>query len=802
MSLPRYQFAHGNSEHISIGTLNAVGYDTTNNTIKFKNDQRQYNQKCKLEPITKISQVFPNTFFKQYQTPLKSFQAHIDRMKSYYSVNYYDSQVDLDLLDSHLLNELKRNQKELYYDRFAGNKLHLYDNQTQLACVRGKSMNKLALYEVNELHNYVHLPTRTIGSATFQTPIHHITSFKPHYQTKQLSSHQDKLQLEYTTKLFNSEPMHVATNPYLSSKAAIVLDDGSIHLWDLSTDSVIEWMESDMIKSESEPYNWKSCQYGSHPQSLIIAKPNDISIHDLRMNPYSTTSIYSVQDTSFITDFKLNPTQAFQIGFVTYNHTSLIDIRYPTSPLLEWELNDSYEHQNHIEFLPSPLNPSDTSTFYTWGRYFTDIVTYSYHQGDAQPPTCTNIQQIPSYYHHPTIKHRPSDLIPSQYMEPIGFTQNLLENIRNPLWCPLIGSQFKQSEQVTTVYHLNYEGALYAQSFTYKNLDETEVSVAAKIVDDIEVWVTDKVRKLAKCSLPKNHLADHEILDFKPILKFCNDTIDRNKDKYLDLDTLKIPELTDTAISMYEMLTYGNESAIQYTDNMYPILPTINNFQQLQTQQLHHLITTSNPNHQFLELSTPPTITEYLNSVQPVPELNPSSTNSTFDYAKQLIEQDLHYSNQIYLPNSDHLEIIDDTTITNHKSILKTSILKSPIELEGITSWLRTQWNQEILPYTSEGESMYETDDGIFKSTLDTQTASQLLSSSQIITSQQIKSQTLNLKSATMVHSNPSQFSQFSQFSSPFTASAQQLSQRFSNALHSQSESQSQPAKKKRKKGF
>lgn len=86
------------------------------------------------------------------------------------------------------------------------------------------------------------------------------------------------------TLSFGFEPVHVAYNTHLSSQAAVMLPNGAVNLWELETQNSITWSAGgteyvfDDVKD-----TWKTCEFGAHPRTLLLADRNAVALGDLRV---------------------------------------------------------------------------------------------------------------------------------------------------------------------------------------------------------------------------------------------------------------------------------------------------------------------------------------------------------------------------------------------------------------------------------------------------------------------------------------------------------------------------------------
>lgn len=166
----------------------------------------------------------------------------------------------------------------------------------------------------------------------------------------QLQNDSSELKMHVIKDLkFDSEPAHVASNHAIPGQAAILLKRGQVLIWDAKGANYITWSNSESNETQS----WQACEFGSHPRTIFLSQYRQIDFADLRAPSTShRTCIFKTKNTEFINSFKRNPKKPFHVAVATNTRMLLLDSRYTRAPMLDWDLNSSYETQTIIEFMP------------------------------------------------------------------------------------------------------------------------------------------------------------------------------------------------------------------------------------------------------------------------------------------------------------------------------------------------------------------------------------------------------------------------------------------------------------------
>ncbi|KAI9353784.1 hypothetical protein BDR26DRAFT_849229 [Obelidium mucronatum] len=207
-----------------------------------------------------------------------------------------------------------------------------------------------------------------------------------------------------------AEPLHLAFNPTIPCEAAWICSDRSIHVWDLLSAPVNPHQRTRTIKNGGDSaeietqlfsnqsllyrhnsYKWKGLEYAWHPRILFIGEAKTVSLLDLRSpvetllpfytpSPSSSFSSSSSPVNYFLRGIATNPLNSFELGICGTESTSLLDTRYPKSPVMEWAINDPDDGPEGITFFKS----GNESALVTWNRRHGDISVFPFSSYESK----------------------------------------------------------------------------------------------------------------------------------------------------------------------------------------------------------------------------------------------------------------------------------------------------------------------------------------------------------------------------------------------------------------------------------
>ncbi|KAJ3260320.1 hypothetical protein HK103_000955 [Boothiomyces macroporosus] len=319
---------------------------------------------------------------------------------------------------------------------------------------------------------------------------------------------------KYTTFRLDHEILHFAPNPYIKSKSCLVTVDNGIHIWDISSNNCVNW------KKGGEK-SWSTARYGPHPQILYRCDTTNIYASDLRDSASNEILLRESKDQ--ITGLTKHPYEQFQFAFTTNKTTAVMDSRYAKHPILEWKITHGFEHQTHINYLKYPIDDTRNSLVYTWGRYYGDIISYSYDQTDSLPKS-VNYQNYTSFKEHSLVKEKFTDEYRYNYIPVCRNIDAAIENsFEHPQWDPLYGVEFFQVNDKLTLLQLTATGELYVQGYKLGVEEDLDESTENRLTE-IEESCRAKLRALnSKIKVPKFHAEKKEIPIGKLFTKWQSD---------------------------------------------------------------------------------------------------------------------------------------------------------------------------------------------------------------------------------------------------------------------------------------
>ncbi|KAJ3325926.1 hypothetical protein HDV06_002311 [Boothiomyces sp. JEL0866] len=574
------------SEPIKLGNLNAAGY--SNNRITFKSNTSNNTH----VPATSLRNIMPRTHFR-YQQNQKSINQMFDYLHALEGI-----QVDYDLISQCLKDEIAYNQITRKYDKFSGNRLHVYDHQSSLylAVARKEIMNELCIYEMEE-RDKITIPKQLHQKIHFKTPIYQIESNKQYRFIRTLHGvHTNEIDsTDYTTLKLDTEILNFANNPHVSSSKEVLLRE--------------------------------------------ITKGN-------------------------ITDLTKHPKEQFQFAFTNNSTTTVMDSRFCKHPLLEWNISHMYEHQTNIKYFPKAISDAFSSSLYTWGRYYGDIISYSYDQSDSHPKS-VHYQNYTSFKEHLLVKDRSSA---HQYYDYIPNARNVDAAIENsfesPHWDLLYGVEFIQVNNNVTLLQLTETGELFAQGYKFGEPSDFDPELENRL-QAIESKCQSKLQSLnSKIQVPNFH-AEHKEIPLGNLL--------------YSKPMLMIEWQTDLQNPTYEWPVITRKR--KYTPKLKLELPTPDIYTKYEK--------CSNAN--FTKLIIDKNVT----SKQQLPKSRYLFNQDYKEYSIKRFEKDLLDSSQI----CTHSKFQHDITLyggpESHSSTITNPILGEK-QLFGMPSWLLEQWQADV----------------------------------------------------------------------------------------------------------
>ncbi|CAI2183641.1 7747_t:CDS:2 [Funneliformis geosporum] len=348
------------------------------------------------------------------------------------------------------------------------------------------------------------LAIRTMSGTTFLKIIH-------------LESELKAIALDSIIHEDNLDHMHVTFNPMVYGEAAIVDGNGGIHLWkgerfekyskffskyDFKT---IQISQIDV----NLPFKdlWRTCVYGAHPQTLVVASRTSADIFDFRSRSVTLSqNLFDVNNKDKIFSFQRSPvSNAFEFILTTPNDVILLDQRFPKRPMLTWA--------HHHSSPPSGVNiitKKQTSIVLIWSKNPPTITSFQYLTSTSGPVISTNHPvSIPPFTTHPTFSRSkylrtPYTIRDDQIME--GYFQQhklpplssvlLLENNVSSRNSTHLGSCFN-------IFQLSQTGALYSQVFQARV--ETDPFIQQNVPSNLQI--SDMSKSIASL----HHLADMDV---------------------------------------------------------------------------------------------------------------------------------------------------------------------------------------------------------------------------------------------------------------------------------------------------
>ncbi|KAG9291567.1 hypothetical protein G9A89_021986 [Geosiphon pyriformis] len=234
-----------------------------------------------------------------------------------------------------------------------------------------------------------------------------------------ISNRDDKGQLH--------QQSHFTFNPSIYGEAAIVNENGGIHIWNINRAhkrkmSIVGFdyrtiREADTVSDRSFTTPMY-CQYGAHPRSLMVASNLKVDLFDLRKSS-QPVNLYNVETGDKIHAFQrsLAP-HGYQSVLALATKVILLDHRFPNRPLLSW---NHYHNRDPPCGIQMMTKNKDTMVV-VWSKHEPKLSAY--HFSTSAIGSVTSKSQpvsLPSFYSHPAY-HR--SRYPRYHFEPYKYSTN------------------------------------------------------------------------------------------------------------------------------------------------------------------------------------------------------------------------------------------------------------------------------------------------------------------------------------------------------------------------------------------
>ncbi|CAO3652852.1 unnamed protein product [Cunninghamella blakesleeana] len=211
---------------------------------------------------------------------------------------------------------------------------------------------------------------------------------------------------------------------------------------------------------------WKSCVFGPHPYSLIIASKKKVEYIDFR--PSAVLPRYTLfecnENDQIYALGKIKSKNSYQYSISTEKLIHLLDVRYPNQPVISWNHQSMLDPPTFIEMI-SDLFDQNTVNIFCWSIE-TDTITQLQYKYSGRLEYC---EEGGAPYIKPAVYSLP------QYF-PIK--QLTMRSLGQSYIIPIIGMHFysgilksdnddSSTNQVLLLYRLLNDGSIVLNDFYY-----------------------------------------------------------------------------------------------------------------------------------------------------------------------------------------------------------------------------------------------------------------------------------------------------------------------------------------------
>ncbi|ORX87536.1 hypothetical protein K493DRAFT_341476 [Basidiobolus meristosporus CBS 931.73] len=367
----------------------------------FKNN---HNSNFSVKAISSLEQVFPRTRHYTHPNLRRPVKRNTKAVINYFQANFEDAYIPQTVFEECLNETLAEQESQLHYDPFYGNATTLLASKFTpdshyLAFPAGEVGNTLNISMLGKVHgessSAFQLRPSTEPVTKFTTPIRQVVASKSNEDAEIIGvrtisgvtflTFKEKKQHDppgscKTIGSFSlpTEPMHLAINPYWVGEAAVVGDKGYLSIWDVNSPKS-QRVVMDVKADEDVRFadKWRSCEWGTHPRSLVIGSATDIKLLDLRDS--SSPSLLYTPSNEKVYALQRGSNHEMQSFFSTTTRVGIIDHRFGSRPLLQWRHNQR-EPPSQLQVFVSPKATENKTCILGWNRFESEVNMYTYER--------------------------------------------------------------------------------------------------------------------------------------------------------------------------------------------------------------------------------------------------------------------------------------------------------------------------------------------------------------------------------------------------------------------------------------
>ncbi|KAI8800838.1 hypothetical protein BJ742DRAFT_58974 [Cladochytrium replicatum] len=303
-------------------------------------------------------------------------------------------------------------------------------------------------------------------------------------------------------------------NPHILSESAILLNDGSIALWNLDRLS----HQSIRVRKVSPEDNYICCEYLAHPKTIMLTTSKGLETVDFRESSVCMKFAQCASGDDNVIGARVRPDMRFQAALASRKSICLYDLRHTSQPLLRWGFQRSDDTIGGLSFVTTPHGsalPNDTAILVAWTRHRSDILAHYFSESSLRtssnqglglsqsdtviPPRSVRPPQLLSPYHlcpqagraldllYPSTnfgdfptkdgKHRFVRLKDEKYLQSLGVRPLRTSLTSHPPLVSLLAdynpgvqssNSLAQSDGTIHLFQMSWDGAIYSQSYRYE----------------------------------------------------------------------------------------------------------------------------------------------------------------------------------------------------------------------------------------------------------------------------------------------------------------------------------------------
>ncbi|CAO3627134.1 unnamed protein product [Cunninghamella echinulata] len=288
--------------------------------------------------------------------------------------------------------------------------------------------------------------------------------------------------------------LSMCLSPYNSNQYVLLGDNDTLLFFDIlkinseNLDGIVHELDLNISKENgSLDKIWKSCVFGPHPYSLIIASKEKVELIDFKATVEGSrkTLFLCNNDDQIYGCGNLQLKHSFQFSISTNQHLHLLDVRYPNQPIISWKHHTANDPPTFIEMYNDEIDP-DIVNIFGWSIETNAAIQVQY-KFNGRLEYCENDDKVP--YVKPAVYSLPQFFY---------FQQQTEKSLDKNYTIPTIGMYFYQDvlesdnspqsldDQVLLIFKLLNDGSIILHGYFKLDKSITKKNIVNQSIQPLE----------------------------------------------------------------------------------------------------------------------------------------------------------------------------------------------------------------------------------------------------------------------------------------------------------------------------